>query len=135
MSITVYCKCGKSLTAPDNAEGRHGKCPACGDRILITADVPLVLNEAAVSKIQVKSVVDLGVVKCRFSELKFSWLMMDSRVVPAKGQSLTLTASCHEPERCARTRRNPGTAAGSPGEFLGAVAANSEATTRILPVY
>lgn len=42
--ITVTCKCGKRLTAPDSAAGRRAKCPACGAGLMIPDDWPVVLQ-------------------------------------------------------------------------------------------
>lgn len=30
MAIVVTCECGRTLTAPDDAAGRRGRCPFCG---------------------------------------------------------------------------------------------------------
>lgn len=36
MSIELHCpKCGKQIRAPDNAGGKHGKCPYCEGRVYI----------------------------------------------------------------------------------------------------
>jgi len=35
MGIVVTCKCGKKLTAPDDAGGRHGRCSECGRTVFI----------------------------------------------------------------------------------------------------
>jgi DNA-directed RNA polymerase subunit RPC12/RpoP len=73
MAIKVMCKCGRALNAPDDAAGRHGKCPACGHRLLIAAQKDeVVLTEKSVNY-PVGHTVDLGVVKCRHSQLKFSF--------------------------------------------------------------
>ncbi len=38
MSISFECpKCGKHITAPDEAAGRRGACPACGEKCEIPA--------------------------------------------------------------------------------------------------
>ena len=49
MSIRVTCAtCGKTLNAPDSAAGKKGKCPGCGNILLIEAPVEEVqLTEAA----------------------------------------------------------------------------------------
>ena len=60
-------------------------------------------------------------------------LMMDCRVVPVIDRSGHPRAVCHEPGRCARTRRTPGTEAGSPEGFLGGDGARNGAATRTLP--
>ena len=59
-------------------------------------------------------------------------LKMDCRVVPTIGRSGHPTASCHGPGRCERTRRTPGTAAGSPGGSPGGGGARNAAATRTL---
>ena len=61
------------------------------------------------------------------------WLMMDCRVVTARGRSRRPTASCHGLGRCGRTRRTPGTAAGSPAGFHGGGGATTAAATRTPP--
>ena len=36
MSIELHCpKCGKLIRAPDNAGGRHGKCPYCKESVYV----------------------------------------------------------------------------------------------------
>ncbi len=40
--IDVQCSCGKRLKAPDNSAGKRGKCPACGQSLLIAASSPAV---------------------------------------------------------------------------------------------
>ncbi len=36
MSIELHCpKCGKQIRAPENAGGKHGKCPYCEGRVYI----------------------------------------------------------------------------------------------------
>ena len=38
MSIELHCpQCAKLIKAPDNAGGRHGKCPYCDGRVYIPA--------------------------------------------------------------------------------------------------
>ena len=73
MPITVNCDCGRSLVAPDEAVGKHGKCPACGNRLLIGAsNEPILLSEAP-SPMGLGFIAKLGEVKCRFSEMRFSF--------------------------------------------------------------
>jgi hypothetical protein len=71
MPIKVSCKCGRSLTAPDDAIGKHGKCPGCGGRLLIAEPELVLLEEAPQDPVGVK--IDLGRVSCRFSSLYFSF--------------------------------------------------------------
>src|SRR4051812_35124527 len=35
MDITVRCKCGRELTAPEESIGLNGTCPTCGRRFVI----------------------------------------------------------------------------------------------------
>jgi DNA-directed RNA polymerase subunit RPC12/RpoP len=35
--IRVKCACGEKLSAPAGSEGKKGRCPACGNKILLTA--------------------------------------------------------------------------------------------------
>ena len=42
MPITVTCKCGKKLSAPDEAAGHRVKCPHCGE----VTSVPIHAAEA-----------------------------------------------------------------------------------------
>lgn len=35
MSIPVTCRCGKSFRVKDEHAGKKGKCPACGDLLLV----------------------------------------------------------------------------------------------------
>jgi formylglycine-generating enzyme required for sulfatase activity len=35
MPIHVYCPCGRSLQAPDEAEGQQGVCPHCGSKLVL----------------------------------------------------------------------------------------------------
>jgi hypothetical protein len=37
MPIEVICSCGKRLTAPDNMAGKRGRCPFCGNVIVMPA--------------------------------------------------------------------------------------------------
>ncbi|WP_337177698.1 PH domain-containing protein [Paludisphaera sp.] len=37
MPIQVACRCGKTITAPDEYAGRKGKCKACGEAVAIPA--------------------------------------------------------------------------------------------------
>ena len=40
MSITITCRCGKQLRAPDRAAGKRGKCPVCGNSLQILNAAP-----------------------------------------------------------------------------------------------
>ena len=40
MPIVVTCECGKQLKAPDTLSGKKGKCPECGNTLLISAPAP-----------------------------------------------------------------------------------------------
>ena len=40
MAIEVLCSCGKQLSAPDAAAGRRGKCPQCGNVLVIPQPLP-----------------------------------------------------------------------------------------------
>lgn len=73
MAIKVTCKCGRSLNAPDEAVGKHGKCPACGNRLLIAAPEEPVLLTEVVEDMPLGFSLDLGRVKCTYSELQFSF--------------------------------------------------------------
>jgi hypothetical protein len=64
--------------------------------------------------------------------LQIERLKMDCRVVRARGRSATPTASFPGLGRCARTRRIPGTAAGSPAGSPDGDGAMSGAATRTL---
>ena len=36
MSIEVHCpKCGKVIRAPDDAGGKHGRCPSCKESVYV----------------------------------------------------------------------------------------------------
>jgi membrane associated rhomboid family serine protease len=37
MAIEVKCSCGKTLLAPDNSAGKRGRCPACGNPLIVRA--------------------------------------------------------------------------------------------------
>jgi hypothetical protein len=40
MSITVECTCGKKLKAKDEAAGKTGRCPACGNPVNFPVHMP-----------------------------------------------------------------------------------------------
>ena len=61
------------------------------------------------------------------------WLKMDCRVVSGGGQARSPTVSCRALGRCGRTRRNQGTAEGSPGGFHGGGGATTATATRTPP--
>jgi RHS repeat-associated protein len=62
-----------------------------------------------------------------------SWLMMDCRVVTARGQSRSPTISYRGLGRCGRTRRTRGKAAGFPAGLHGGGGATTAAATRTPP--
>ena len=37
MAITLACECGKALQVPDDAAGKKGRCPSCGQVFQIPA--------------------------------------------------------------------------------------------------
>jgi hypothetical protein len=78
MPIKVVCKCGRSLNAPDSAIGKHGTCPSCGDRFLIAAQEDVILTEAPI-EYPVGYTVDLGTVKSRMAQFKFSFQIEKNR--------------------------------------------------------
>ena len=73
MPISVVCKCGRTLTAPNEAAGKHGKCPSCGNRLLIAeSEEPILLTEATPG-LGLGFSASLGAVKCSYSRLDFSF--------------------------------------------------------------
>lgn len=39
MSIRVHCSCGHHFRVKDKYAGKHGKCPGCGQRVLVPGEV------------------------------------------------------------------------------------------------
>jgi hypothetical protein len=72
MAIRVVCKCGRTLNAPDEAVGKQGKCPGCGNRLVIAADEAVLLTEVS-PEMPLGFSLELGSVQCSYAKLKFSF--------------------------------------------------------------
>jgi hypothetical protein len=79
MAIKVTCKCGRSLTAPNEAAGKQGKCPACGNRLLIVASEEPVLLTEVTEEMPLGFSLDLGQVTCTYSKWRFTFHLVKNR--------------------------------------------------------
>jgi hypothetical protein len=51
MSIKAVCQCGKSFNVPEKFRGKRGKCPSCGEPVLVGGEeVPEVSSTPKTSK-------------------------------------------------------------------------------------
>jgi hypothetical protein len=73
MSIKVVCKCGRTLNAPDDSAGKNGTCPSCGSRLTIGLPEADVLLTEVPADYATAHTIDLGIVKTRMAQLKFSF--------------------------------------------------------------
>jgi hypothetical protein len=73
MPIRVVCKCGRTLNAPDDAAGKQGKCPSCGNRLLIVAAEEPVLLTQAPQEMPLGVTLELGNVTCTYARLGFTF--------------------------------------------------------------